>query len=278
MNSLKNALFSVLNVLLVAAVLACIVFGLWKIGLLEPPAFLASWFGVDGRGEDGADGGVPAGFLKDEDENADYTVIKAEMTPESVRAMLTALEPEKTYVHDLEYTVYSGGVGAARRVVLAFDTELSLAYYISPGAGAYKQIIEHHGITSVSVLDGEDVRTVTMPTGDVGFAGQVGVILTHEDFLATAGDSEYTYSLLSGDDGTLMLITFTSQSAAYTQTQTYKLNLDYGVVTEANCYENGSLVYALSTNSLSKDGFPDFEIPAGFEALIPADSAVSEQQ
>ena len=144
-----------------------------------------------------------------------------------------------------------------------------MAYYVSPGAGAYKQVFEKDGTTSVSVRRGKETHTASYPTGDIDFAGEIGVILTHEDFLKTAGDDGYTYSLISSDDGTLMLITFTSQSGAYTQTQTYKLNLDYGIVTEAWCYENDKLIYALSTGRLAERIEPDFVVPPEFSDLLP---------
>ena len=183
--------------------------------------------------------------------------------------MLRALTPKKTYAHDLEYTVYSGNVGSSRHVVLYRLKDAYLAYYVSPGAGAYKQVFEKDGTTSVSVLRGNETHTASYPTGDIDFAGEIGVILTHEDFLKTAGDDGYTYSLVSSDDGTLMLITFTSQSGTYTQTQTYKLNLDYGIVTEAWCYENDKLIYALSTGRLAERIEPDFAIPQEFSDLLP---------
>ena len=265
---IKNALFSSLNVLLVAAILIFILFGLAKIGLIDLPAFFAPLFGKDpNASSDLTDNGF-SDILK-RTENDSFTVLKAGLTPESVRTVLSALTPKETYAHDLEYTVYSGGVGSSRRVALFMDKDVSLAYYVSPGAGAYKQILAYGGTTKISVLRNRAVHTDTYPTGDLDFAGEIGVILTQEDFLKTTGEDGYTYSLLSGDEGTLMLITFTSQNGSYTQTQTYKLNLDYGIVTEAQCYENGRLIYTLSTNRLAAQFQPDFGIPDGFSSLLP---------
>ena len=265
----KNTLFSLLNVLLVAAVLFFILIGIAKIGLIDLPSFFSPFFGKDpNASSEPADNGLSA-ILKPGTATDGFTVIKAEMTPESVRTMLHALTPKKTYAHDLEYTVYSGNVGSSRHVVLYRLKDAYLAYYVSPGAGAYKQVFEKDGTTSVSVRRGKETHTASYPTGDIDFAGEIGVILTHEDFLKTAGDDGYTYSLISSDDGTLMLITFTSQSGAYTQTQTYKLNLDYGIVTEAWCYENDKLIYALSTGRLADRIEPDFVVPPEFSDLLP---------
>lgn len=272
MEKLKNALYASLNVLLVAAVLVFILFGLVRIGLVDLPSFFAPIFGKDqNASSELADNGL-SDILKPHHAgsvDAEFSVIKAEMTPESVRTMLSSLQPKKRYAHDLEYTVYSGGIGASRRVTLFMNQDARLAYYVSPGAGVYKQILERDGATQISVLRGNAVHTTTYPTGDIDFAGETGVIVTHEDFLNSAGEDGYAYSLLSGDDGTLLLITFTSQSGTYSQTQTYKLNLDYGIVTEAQCYENGKLIYALSTKRLAEQFEPDFEIPPGFAELLP---------
>lgn len=269
MQRVKNILACVLQVSVIVLILAFIVFGLAKIGLLETPPFLKQWFGDNALGKENENANSLTGLLKSYEDNGSYTVLKAEMTPESVRAMLSELTPVSDYVHDLEYTVYADGKGTARRLVLTYRDGLKLAYYVSQGLGAYKQVLEYNGTTTVSTYDGTEVRSVSYPTGDIDFAGQIGVIITHKDFLAASSDSGYTYSLLSGDEGTVMLITFTSQKDHYVQTQTYKLNLDYGIVTEANCYENGSLVYALTTNLLAENSMLNFNIPEGFEALLP---------
>lgn len=262
----KNHLWSALSILLVAAVLVFIMAGLSHIGLLELPGAL---FGQGKEKENPSVDEELAGILQGASAPSELTVLRADMTPESVRTMLSELEPVESYMQELEYTVYSQGVGSMRRVVILMRPGAKLAYYVTPGAGAYRQIFEKDGRTSVSVRSGGKVQTRAYATGDISFEGEVGVVLTHEDFLKTVGEEGYTYSLLSGDTGTLMLITFTTQSGSYSQTQTYKLNLDYGVVTEVTCYENGRLIYSMNTSTLSKAGKPDFTIPHGFLELLP---------
>ncbi len=263
----KNFLASGLNVLVVALVLLFIVIGLAHIGLLDLSSL--SLFGANkDRSDDSTDAEL-AEILNGASDPDDMTVIKANMTPESVRNMLSALKPAESYMHDLEYTVYAEGIGSQRRVTVIMRPDLKLAYYVSPITGAYRQILEKDGSTSVSTRSGGRVRTKVYATGDISFDGEVGIIRTPDDFLNSVGEEGYTYSLVSGDSGTLLLITFTMQSGSYSQTQTYKLNLDFGIVTEAACYENGSLIYSMTTTSLSEDGTPDFEIPDGFSELLP---------
>lgn len=262
----KNYLWSALSILLVAAVLVFIVAGLSHIGLLELPGAL---FGQDDKSGTPSVDEELTDILEGASELTELTVLRANMTPESVRAMLSELKPAESYMQELEYTVYAQGVGSMRRVVILMRPGAKLAYYVTPGTGAYRQIFEKDGSTSVSVRSGGKVQSRVYATGDISFEGEVGVVLTHEDFLKSVGEDGYTYSLLSGDVGTLMLITFTTQSGTYSQTQTYKLNLDYGVVTEVTCYENGRLIYSMNTTTLSKDGKPDFTIPGGFLELLP---------
>lgn len=72
---IKNALFSSLNVLLVAAILIFILFGLAKIGLIDLPAFFAPLFGKDpNASSDLTDNGF-SDILK-RTENDSFTVLK----------------------------------------------------------------------------------------------------------------------------------------------------------------------------------------------------------
>ena len=91
----KNVVFSTFNVLLVAAVLLFMLWGLAKIGLIDLPAFFL--FGKDPNAPSNwTDNGL-SDILKDSEPDDGFTVLKAEMTPESVRTMLAALTPRESY-------------------------------------------------------------------------------------------------------------------------------------------------------------------------------------
>lgn len=84
-----------------------------KSGLSTFRRFSRPFFGKDPNAStEPSDNGLSA-ILKPDTARDGFTVVKAEMTPESVRTMLSALTPKKTYAHDLEYTVYSGNVGSS---------------------------------------------------------------------------------------------------------------------------------------------------------------------
>lgn len=270
MQRLKNVLISALHVLVIALILAFILFGLWRIGLIEPPAFAARLFGLStDNPSDSPDSATE--FLKPEDAFGDYTVLRAELSAETVRDMLENLTPAESYMQDLQYTLFSSHGSVSQRIVISRNAGTSTAYYISSGARATRQVIERDGTLTVNTTVGNNLRSVSYPSAAVGFDEQIGVIRTHKDFLATADDTAYTYSLLSGEDGTVMLISFTSQLGSLTQEQTYYLNLDYGVVTSADCYENGEPVYSLSTNAISRNPTVNLDIPAVFEQALAAD-------
>ena len=71
-----------------------------------------------------------------------------------------------------------------------------------------------------------------------------------------------------------MLIEFTSKDGDYSQLQKYTLSLDFGIVTEAYCYENDVLIYELTTNALSKELAPNFVIPQVFADYLPEEFAL----
>ncbi len=274
---LKNALGLFLQFAVIALILAFILVGLWQIGLIEMPPFIDALFHPENKKPSQNEGfeNMLSELLKEDGTREEYTVLKAEMTPESVRQMLATLSPQKTYVQDIEYTLYSGDSSVTERIVVLSDDTFRAAYYVAHTTGAYKQILEHDGTTWISVLQNGRIKTVTYPTGSNDIAAETGVILTHRDFLDTSPEETYTYSLVSSEEGTLMLITFTSTLGSYSQSQTYMLNLDYGVVTEAHCYENDTLIYSLTTSELSENGTINFHIPSGFTELLPADAGIS---
>ena len=108
------------------------------------------------------------------------------------------------------------------------------------------------------------LKTVLYANGDFNFENEIGAVITHKDFFEAVGDDNYSFSLASSDDGTLLIIDFLSQMESYEQNQIYALNLDYGIVTQVMCYENGSLIYSLVTNSLSDSIDISLSVPESF--------------
>lgn len=152
-NKIKSAVFSILNVLVVVAIILFILAGLWKIGLMEPPEFILKIFGIspdDGSSHSGSETEL---FLKDPVSEKNYTVIKADLTSENVREMLTLLRPEASLVHDLQYSVISESGTLSNRWIIVKENDISAAFYVSKNEGVNKMVLENGGTTSISVLE-----------------------------------------------------------------------------------------------------------------------------
>lgn len=268
MKKLKNAVFSALNILVIAGILLFIVAGLMKIGILEVPAFLKGFFGIEAS-DDQADGSDNTDFLKQSDNDTEYKIYSAELTPDNVKIILSELDSAEKYAHDVLFTVYSENGSMSKRAFVMKQNEKYCAFFLSGDGGVEKQIVSDGFTTSINTVVSDELKSVSYPSGYIDFAEQTGVILTHEDFFDAADKDGYSFEIKSDDNGTVMIIHFTSESGEYKQNQIYTLNLDYGIVTEAECYENDTLIYELTTNSLSDSITPNFVIPDTLKKQLP---------
>ena len=144
---------------------------------------------------------------------------------------------------------------------------------MSDDGNVVKQIVSDSENTTINTLVNGNIKTTSYPNGKFDFSAETGAIITHEAFFEAADDPQYSFKIEADDLGTVMLIEFTSVMENYSQRQEYTLSLDYGVVTEARCYENGSLIYELTTNSLSRTPVSGFVVPEAFNPYLPDDFA-----
>lgn len=267
---LKNTAFSLLNILVIAGIIVFIVAGLWKIGIIEMPLFLENIF-VSASDKSTESNQSTEDFLEDNKIGDNYEIIKLNPDTKSVKKILGALVPAEKYSHDFQYRVISGKKTLTRRIAVVEQDGVSCAYFVSnDGTSVNKQIVEADGKTIVNTILGQALRTQEFMSGDVDFEEQIGALITHKDFLALADNPDYSFSLASGDDGMLLIVRFSSVMGDYVQQQTYVLNLDYGVVTEAQCYENNRLIYTLTTNSISENTDVSLNVPHQFTEYIDA--------
>lgn len=260
----KNIVFSTLNVLVIAGIIVFIIAGLWRIGLVEMPAFLGNIFASPAdKITDNSQS--TEHFLEENRLAGDYEIIKLNMDTESVREILNNLVPAKEYSHDFQYKLISGKKTTTKRFAVISTNDVSCAYFVSyDGAIVNKQIIETADKTIVNTVAGPSLRTEEYVSGNISFEEQIGAVLTHKDFLALADEPDFSFSLASSDNGMLLVVYFSSVMEDYTQQQTYILNLDYGIVTEAQCYENDRLIYELTTNSISENTDTSLTVPHQF--------------
>ncbi|MBP5245952.1 MAG: hypothetical protein J6036_05815 [Clostridia bacterium] len=270
-SKLKKFISAFLDTLVIAAILVFILLGLWKMGLLEPPEFLNGFLGISS--------GKPAGVLSEDvdktlksgDSYAGTETDKADLTVENAKKILTSIIPAENTVQDVQFTVYSDNSSVSQRVVLFRSHAGRRAYFIS-GNTASKQVVEaSDGSITVNTLANGRVNTVTYAAGSFDISDEIGAVLTHEAFIEVADEDNYTYSLVSGENGSEMIINFISHIGSYVQLQVYNINLDYGAVVSAKCYENDKLIYSLTTNSISDDAFSEIIIPEQFKLYLKED-------
>ncbi len=267
----KNGFSVFLDTLVIAAILIFILFGLWKMELLETPDFLKGFLGISsGKSGDVLSEDVSKTLKKtgDYESGAESRV---ELTVENAKKILTSITPADYYVEDVQYTVYSEKGSVSQRVVIFNSHEGRRAYFIS-GNAAVKQVVESSdGAITVNTLADGRLSSVSYAAGDFDLAGEIGAILTHEDFIEVADEDNYTYSLVSGENGSEMVVNFVSHIGAYVQLQVYNINLDYGAVVSAQCFENDKLIYSLSASSISDDAFSGIIIPEQFKMYLKED-------
>ena len=269
MKKIKNAVFSILNVLVIAGILLFIIAGLMKIGMFEVPAFLRKFTEKPTEQTDGYTNNQ-SDFLGEADSEKNYEFQNALLTPDSVKKLLSELAPTEEYSQDVHFTVYSGESSVTKRVFLMKKKDLYCAFYLSGDSKPEKQIVRNENRTVINILDGENLKSAVYNNGDIDFSAQTGVILTHKDFFEAADNPQYTFSLKNDEHGTVLLIEFVSVKEGYSQLQKYTLNLDYGIVTEAKCYENDALIYEMYTDSISDNSTPGFAIPKEFMSYLPS--------
>ncbi|MCR5353007.1 MAG: hypothetical protein K6D98_01755, partial [Clostridiales bacterium] len=205
-SKLKKFISAFLDTLVIAAILVFILLGLWKMGLLEPPEFLNGFLGISS--------GKPAGVLSEDvdktlksgDSYAGTETDKADLTVENAKKILTSIIPAENYVQDVQFTVYSDNSSVSQRVVLFRSHAGRRAYFIS-GNTASKQVVEaSDGSITVNTLANGRVNTVTYAAGSFDISDEIGAVLTHEAFIEVADEDNYTYSLVSGENGSEMII------------------------------------------------------------------------
>ena len=265
-----NIIHSFLNILVIAGIIVFIIAGLWKIGLVETPAFLKDIFvSPTDKGTDNSQS--TEHFLEENRLENNYEIIKLNLDTEAVKEILNNLVPAKKYSHDFQYKLISGKKSLSKRITVVEENEVSCAYFVSgDGTTVNKQVIEVNGKTITNTVLGQSLRTEEAVSGNISFEEQIGAVITHKDFLSLADDPEFSFSLASSDDGMLLVVYFSSVIDDYAQQQTYILNLDYGIVTEAQCYENDKLIYELTTNSISENTDVSLSIPRQFTEYIDA--------
>ena len=253
MKNHRDLLGLLINALIVVLILAAIVFGLNKIGVYDLPDGIEKFFSGFGD-EDNSDIGNEALIYDtlDFDENEDNVPSVADVSYENARSLLENVSVDVNYSQEiLVENISEANVRTDRFIVSKRDSNFDVSVYNDKDV-LVKTISTKDGfvyITNPLSPSGDGV--VKLTASDFSISDECGFILTHSEFLESDfALDESTFSVEKGKYGSNLLITFENSFEDYTKTQIYTVCLDYGIVTDAKVFENGVLVYKMSTVSL----------------------------
>ena len=238
------------NIAITAVVLAVIILGLNRMGLYNLPSWIENVVNPDNYQDNNAnvdDSMVYESVGYDISENT--KVEKTSLTYENARQILEKIEVSRDYYHELSINLMSEGKTRSSKVVInKLDGMYSADIYNKSGR-IIKSIENKNDSITVKEYTNERVTgEFSYPSGNFTVWELAGVIVDHENFLS--GDyalEEGDFSVIYGDFGAELEIVFDTVMEEYSQHEVYRVNVDYGVVTNAQCYENDELVYEMNT-------------------------------
>ena len=238
------------NIAITAVVLVVIILGLNRMGLYNLPSWIEDVVNPDNYQDNAA--GVDDSMVYESvgyDINENTNVEKTSLTYENARQMLENIEALRNYYHELNINLMSNGKTVFSKVVINKMDEVYSADIYNKSGRLIKSIQSENDSITVKEYTNERVTgEFSYPAGNFTVGELSGVILDHENFLS--GDyalEEGDFSVIYGDFGAELEIVFDTVMDDYSQHEIYRVNVDYGVVTNAQCYENDELVYEMNT-------------------------------
>lgn len=257
MNNHRDLLGIVLNVLFALVVLGIIIIGLNRMGLYELPSVIENMFTGSSEQENSVDvddGKVYSSVGYDDEKSAE--VEKTLVTYENARLMLEKVKSVDDYHHEVYVSRDDKKTNDDARINIDKKDGLYRASVYTGNGKLTKEISEKDGNITVKEYVNEKLKSeFTYPSGNFTVGELAGVILDHENFLS--GEyalSEGEFSVIQGDFGIELEIAFDTVMDNYKQREVYRMNLDYGVVVSARCYENDVLIYDMQTVNLKENG------------------------
>lgn len=277
MNRVKTVVFSALQVLVIAAILLFILWGLARIGLVETPDFLAPFVGGVADNARASGGDSDASFLKAADGETESVKRELALDEESVEALLSKLTEAETYDADVTTVLYTTVGERTARYLLRKRGGVAAAVRVESGEAA-RVVVDDGATLSVYEKRGARMRSAQYARRETSFESEIGAVLSFKDFLARADDPAYTFSLLAEDGGAVLSVLFDSASGEYRQTQRYKIDLDHALVTEAVCFEDGVKIYEMTLKLCGEDVFDDVQIATEYRTVLESAFGVSSEE
>lgn len=185
-----------------------------------------------------------------ESEKNEDSHVYPDISHETVKELLGALETPDIYYWYYNSTVISSTKERTTNGILKYNngTYMIEKYSGDTESKLEKTVVLRDGVVTVQTYDRQQASVAEFNAETTSAFIEAGVpeIST---FTSDEG-AGFRYSIHDSEYGKLIYAEFESKKENYSQEQRYYISLDFGIVIKAECYENGSLVYALNTITL----------------------------
>lgn len=260
MKNKSELLGLVANIFAVVLLLCFIVLGLNRIGVYSLPEGIEKLLGTNNKSHQN----------ENEDDNIydsmnfNDSVVEfsnAEIDYENAISVLREVSAVKDYSHEINVKRFQGkNVREESMKIVRKDGLYDIT--VTGSDGKTKKHISEKG-TSVLIetpINSNNVYSVELEKGDFKISDDCGFILTVDEFLeSNMLLDESTFSLNETDKDIFLTITFDSEYNGIVQKTTYTVSLNYGIVTDVVCVENGAVVFTMSTEDLYSDSANDVD-------------------
>ena len=256
MKNHRDTLGIFLNILVVVLILVFIVLGLNKIGVYDLPDSIEKLVGTYEEDEKASLGKADLSSSIKFGGKETVSSTETKVNNETARNYLAKITPANNYKHELtvQNFAYDGSVIDTQNILVESSNSSVKATLKDSFGNTVKTVEERKNETVITKFTANTGEKITVNKGNFDISDEIGFILTADNFLKSDLElDEASFTLSESENGAEITIIFDTVMNDYSQKEKYTVNLDFGVVTSADCYENGNLVYSMKTKSLVFD-------------------------
>ncbi len=178
------------------------------------------------------------------------THVYPSVSHENVKQLLRALETPSVYYWYYNSSIISSAKVRTTSGIMKYNNGNYMIenYSGDTNGNLEKTVIEENGVVSVQTYNNSQTSISEFDSETTNAFIEAGVP-DISAFINSDGEN-FRYTLHDSEYGKLLYAEFTSEKDGYSQEQHYYISLDFGIVIKAECYENGTLIYALNTLTL----------------------------
>ena len=241
------------NFILVVLLLCLIVVGLNYIGIYSLPEPVEKLLGsFDGESNVSKENDYLSQGSWEFDEGA-ASLEDIQLGYENAFDVLSGLDARQNYIHKTKVVNSYGNVSRTELINIERKDGLYSISVFDESGRTLKRISENEQ-GSVLITEGNeaDSDSVLVNKGDFEINDETGFVLTAREFLESGYNlSSADFSQTVSENGTFITVSFDTINNGIPLRQRYVFSLDYGVAVEAYSYENGTLVYEMTTSEIS---------------------------